>query len=473
MPTNYDYEVVVIGSGPAGEKGGAQAAYFGKRVALVEREAHLGGAAINSGTVSSKTLRETALYFSGLRQRGLYGIDYNIKEGLTVGDFMYRERCVVENEWKIIRRNLERHNIDLIWGEASLKDAHTVRVRRRDGTEQELTADIILIATGSSPHHPREIPFDHRVIYDSDSILRMSHIPKTMAVVGGGSIGSEYASIFTALGVQVTLVESRGRLLPFVDAEIADRLKKQLEAIGLRFIFNNRAVEIEVERDRAKITLEDGEVLQCEIALFAAGRQSNVHGLGLEQLGVKLGNRGLVLVNDKYQTSVPNIYAAGDVIGFPALASTSMEQARVAMVRAFDLKYKERVSPIIPLAVYTIPEISMAGLTEDACKGKGISYLVGRSYYEKSPRGQIIGDQGGMLKLIFSPTDKKLFGVHHIGEMASELIHIGTQVMATDGTIDTFIQAVYNYPTLSDSYKYAAYDGLGALQRWQQDKLEE
>jgi NAD(P) transhydrogenase len=386
---------------------------------------------------------------------------------------MYRERSVVENEWKIIERNLKRHNIEVIWGEASLKDAHTVRVRKRDGAEQEITADIILIATGSSPHHPREIPFDHRVIYDSDSILRMSHIPRTMAVVGGGVIGSEYASIFTALGVQVTLIESRGRLLPFVDAEITDRLKKQLEDIGLRFIFNTRAVKITVENDGTKMTLEGGEVLQCEIALFAAGRQSNVHELGLEELGVKLGNRGLVLVNEKYQTSVPNIYAAGDVIGFPALASTSMEQARVAMVHAFDLKYKERIAPIIPLAIYTIPEISMAGLTEEACQEKGVSYLVGRSYYEKSPRGQIIGDVSGMLKLIFSPTDKKLLGVHHIGESASELIHIGTQVMATDGTIDAFIQAVYNYPTLSDSYKYAAYDGLGNLQRWQQGNLKE
>jgi NAD(P) transhydrogenase len=473
MAKNYNYDVVVIGSGPAGEKGGAQAAYFGKRVALVEREPHLGGTAINTGTVSSKTLRETALYFSGLRQRGLYGIDYNIKEGLTVGDFMYRERIVVENEWRLIKRNLERHNIEVIWGEASLKDAHTVRVRRRDGTEQELTADIILIATGSSPHHPAEIPFDHRVIYDSDSILRMSHIPKTMAVVGGGVIGSEYASIFTALGVQVTLVESRDRLLPFVDAEIADRLKQQLEAIGLRFIFNDRAVKIAVAKDHARITLKGGEVLECEIALFAAGRQSNVRGLGLEELGVQLGNRGLVLVNEKYQTSVPNIYAAGDVIGFPALASTSMEQARVAMVHAFDLKYKEGICPIIPLAVYTIPEVSMAGLTEEACKEKGISYLVGRSFYEKSPRGQIIGDLSGMLKLIFSSTDKKLFGVHHIGELASELVHVGAQVMATEGTIDTFIQAVYNYPSLSDSYKYAAYDGLGNLQRWQESKLQE
>jgi len=471
MPTNYDYDLVVIGSGPAGEKGAAQAAYFGKKVVLVERAAHLGGAGINTGTVPSKTLRETALYFSGLRQRGLYGIDYSLREALTVGDFMYRERIVVENEWGIIERNLARHNIEVIWGEASLKDAHTVCVRRRDDAEQVFTTEIVLLATGSSPHHSPEIPFDHRVIYDSDSILRMSRIPNTMAIVGGGVIGSEYASIFTALGVQVTLVELRDRLLPFVDAEIAERLKKKLEGIGLRFIFNDRAVKTEVEQDRARITLQGGEVLQCEIALFAAGRQSNVQGLGLEELGVELGSRGLVLVNEKYQTSIPNIYAAGDVIGFPALASTSMEQARVAMVHAFGLKYKERVSPLLPLAVYTIPEISLVGLTEEACNEKGIPYLVGRSYYEKSPRGQIIGDLSGMLKLIFSPADKKLLGVHLVGELASELVHIGAQVMASDGTIDAFIQAVYNYPTLADSYKYAAYDGLGNYQKWQQSQM--
>lgn len=470
MSPNYGYDLIVIGSGPAGEKGAAQAAYFGKRVAMVERELHVGGAATNTGTIPSKTLRETALYFSGLRQRGLYGIDYNLKEGLTVGDFMYRERIVVENEWKIIRRNLERHSIELIWGEGRLKDAHTVRVRKHDGTEQELTAEIILIATGSSPHRPLEVPFDDQVIYDSDSILRMSHIPKTMAVVGGGVIGCEYASIFTALGVQVTLVESRARLLPFVDAEIAGRLQRQLEALGLRFLFNESAVGIQAEKDHARIALKRGEVLECEIALFAAGRQSNVQGLGLEELGVKLGNRGLVLVNEKYQTSVANIYAAGDVIGFPALASTSMEQARVAMVHAFDLKYKEQISPVIPLAVYTIPEIAMVGLTEEACKENRISYLVGRSYYENNPRGQIIGDLSGMLKLIFLPPNKKLVGVHLIGELASELVHIGAHVMAMNGTIDFFIQAVYDYPSLSDCYKYAAYDGLANLQRWQENK---
>ncbi|MBI3243937.1 MAG: Si-specific NAD(P)(+) transhydrogenase [Chloroflexi bacterium] len=465
MSTHYD--LVVIGSGPAGEKGAAQAAYFGKRVALVERAEHPGGAGINTGTVPSKTLRETALYFSGLRQRGLYGIDYSLKDGLTVADFMYRKQIVVENEWKIIGRNLERHEIEVVWGEASLEDAHTVHVRKSFGEELDLETDIILIATGSSPHHPDGIPFDHRLIYDSDSILHMSQIPKTMAVIGGGVIGCEYASIFTALGVNVTLVESRDRLLAFADGEIAGRLQKRLESLGLRFIFSDRVLKVETSDDHVHLALQGGEQLECDIALFAAGRQSNTQGLGLEAVGVQSGNRGLILVNEKYQTNVPNIYAAGDVIGFPALASTSMEQARVAMVHAFGLRYKEQVSPTLPLAIYTIPEISMVGLAEEECHEKKIPCLVGRAYYENNPRGQIIGDLSGMIKLVFSPIDKKLLGVHLIGEMSSELIHIGAQVMATDGTIDAFINAVYNYPTLADAYKYAAYDGLGAWERWQ------
>ena len=466
MTSQYDYDLIVIGSGPAGEKGAAQAAYFGKKVALIERAPHLGGAGINTGTVPSKTLRETALYFSGLRQRGLYGIDYSLKDNLTVGDFMYRKQIVVESEWGIIQRNLDRHHIEVIHGEASLRDAHTLRVRQPDGTESALTTHFVLVATGSSPFHPPDVPFDHRLIYDSDSILSMSHIPKTMTVVGGGVIGIEYATIFTALGVQVTLVESRNRLLSFVDGEIVERMQRHLERLGLRFILNTRVNQLRVHEDHVDMTLQTGERLDCEIALYAAGRQSNVEGLGLEAVGVTLGNRGLILVNEKYQTSVPNIYAAGDVIGFPALASTSMEQARVAMVHAFDLRYKEQVSPIIPLAIYTIPEISTVGLSEDDCKAKSLPYLVGRAYYETSARGQIIGDLSGMLKLVFARDDKKLLGAHHIGEMASELVHIGAHVMAAGGTIDAFINAVYNYPTLADSYKYAAYDGLGNWERW-------
>ncbi len=463
------YDLIVIGSGPAGEKGAAQAAYFGKRVAIIERAEHVGGAGINTGTVPSKTLRETALYFSGLRQRGLYGIDYSLKDDLSVRDFMHREHVVVEKERHIIERNIHRHDIDLIHGTASLIDAHTVKVDSSKG-EVLLTAEFILIATGSSPYHPPEIPFDGDLIYDSDSILHMNRIPKTMAVVGGGVIGTEYASIFTALGVDVTLIEPKERILPFIDSEIIERLRYQLSLIGLHFALGDKMTEISVHEHHVHLTLEKAGEMEFDIALIASGRQSNVEGLGLEQVGVEMGKRGLVIVNDKYQTSVPNIYAAGDVIGFPALASTSMEQARVAMVDAFDLVYKERMSPVLPLAVYTIPEMSSVGLTEDECESKTIPCLVGRAFYENNARGQIIGDMSGMIKLVFSPTDKKLLGAHMIGEQASELIHIASHVMMANGSIDVFIDAVYNFPTLADAYKYAAYDGLGNLEKWQASK---
>ena len=465
MVDTYEYDLVVIGSGPAGEKGAAQAAFFGKKVALVERAPHVGGAGINTGTVPSKTLRETALYFSGLRQRGLYGIDYSLKEDLNIRSFMYREQAVVEAEWQIITGNLERHHVTMFWGQATLKNAHTLHVALNDGSARDLTAEIILVASGSSPFHPADVPFDQRQVYDSDSILKMDRIPKSMAIIGGGVIGSEYAGIFTALGVEVALVDSHDRLLPFLDAEISAHLRGHLEKMGLRFVFNDRVAKTESDPKGVRITLASGEILSAETALFAAGRQSNIEGLGLEALGVALGQRGLILVDEKYQTSIPNIYAAGDVIGFPALASTSMEQARVAMVHAFNLHYKERLSKFIPLAVYTIPEISMIGLTEEECRQKQIPYLVGHALYSNNPRGQIIGDTNGLLKLVFAPSDKKLLGVHIIGEMASELIHIGAHVMAEAGTLDAFIEAVYNYPTLSDSYKYAAYDGMGKMAR--------
>jgi NAD(P) transhydrogenase len=463
------YDLIVIGSGPAGEKGAAQAAYFKKRVALVERNAEIGGAGINTGTVPSKTLREAALYYSGLRQRGLYGIDYSLKENLSVKDFMYREQLVVMNEHAIIWGNLRQHNITLIHGDASLKDAHTVKVIQEDG-ELEISADFILIATGSSPWHPPAIPFDGKLIFDSDSILHMEQIPNNMAVIGGGVIGTEYASIFTALGVQVTLVDPKDGILPFVDTEIILRLQDQLKKLGLEFALGRRVTAIDPQVDCVRLTLDDQTTREFEIILVTSGRQSNVQGLGLEQLGVQLRNRGVILVNDKYQTSVPGIYAAGDVIGFPALASTSMEQARVAVSHAFNFSYKEEMSPVVPLAVYAIPEISMVGMTEEECLTKQIPYLTGRGSYDRNPRGQIIGDLSGMIKLIFSPEDKRLLGAHILGEQASELIHVAAHVMLADGTIDTFIRAVYNYPTLSDLYKYAAYDGLGNLEKWKQTK---
>lgn len=460
------YDLIVIGSGPAGEKGAAQAAYHGKRVAIVERSSRVGGAGINTGTVPSKTLREAALYYSGLRQRGLYGIDYSLKENMSIADFMHRKHIVVEREHRLIEANINRHDIALIQGEASLLDAHTVRVISSSG-EKKIHADVILIATGSSPHHPPEITVDGRLVHDSDTILEMDRIPKTMAVVGGGVVGTEYASIFTALGVNVILIEPRERVLPFVDTEMIHRLTGQLKSLGVKFALGDRVTELKPLGNRVQLRLQTLGVLDVDIVLVASGRQSNVQALGLEKVGVKTGDHGIIIVNEKYQTSVPNIYAAGDVIGFPALASTSMEQARVAMVHAFDLSYKEHVSPVLPIAVYTIPEISSVGLTEDDCRNKSIPYLVGRAYYEDNPRGQIIGDMSGMIKLVFSPDDKKLLGAHIIGEQASELIHIAAHVMFAGGTIDAFILSVYNYPTLADLYKYAAYDGLQRLEERQ------
>ena len=353
-----------------------------------------------------------------------------------------------------------------IHGTADLKDAHTVHVASPKGNK-ELSGDIILIATGSAPYHPPEIPFDDKLIYDSDTILEMKRIPKSMAVLGGGVIGVEYASIFTALGVQVTLIESHARILPFADTEIIDRLIRQLEKIGLKFLLNEHMTSIEAKNQLVQLTLQSGGEQKFDIALIAAGRQSNVQGLGLETVGVKPGERGLIPVNEYYQTGISNVYAAGDVIGFPALAATSMEQARIAVTHAFNQGYQERLSPVLPLAVYAIPEISMVGLTEDECNSKKIPYLIGRGSYEDNARGQIIGDMSGMIKLVFSPGDKKLLGAHIIGEQASELIHVASHVMMTDGTIDEFVRAVYNYPTLTDLYKSAAYDGLDHLENMQ------
>jgi len=459
------FDLIVVGSGPAGEKGAEQAARFGKHVALVERAEHLGGAGINTGTVPSKTLRETALYFSGLQQRGLYGIDYSLKDELSVREFMHREHIVVSNERRLISQNIDQRHIVRVHGVAKLDDPHTVRVAAVGG-ERLLGSEIILIATGSAPFHPPEIPFDHKLIFDSDTILEMKRIPQSMAVLGGGVSGVEYASIFSALGVEVSLIEAHARILQFVDTEIIDRLIHRLETIGLKFILNDHLTSFDVKDGLVNLTLQNGGRLKFNSVLIAAGRQSNVQGLGLEGVGVKLGERGLILVNEQYQTSVLNIYAAGDVIGFPALAATSMEQARMAIRHAFDPGYQEHLSPVLPLAVYAIPEMAMVGVTEDDCKSRNIPYLIGRGANEDNARGQIIGDMSGMIKLIFSPTDKKLLGAHIIGEQASELIHIASHVLMSGGGIDEFIRAVYNYPTLADLYKSAAYDGLENLENW-------
>jgi NAD(P) transhydrogenase len=429
---------------------------------VIERAEHTGGSCINTGTVPSKTLRESALYFSGLKQRGLYGIDYSLKENLTVNDFMHHEREVVDMERQRILKNLALHDIELIRGQAAFDDPHTVVVSGANGARR-LHGEIILISTGSKPHRPPEIAFDDIHTFDSDTFLQMKRIPKTLAVIGGGVIGCEYASIFIALGVAVTLVDGRDTLLPFLDAEISERLRERFAALGMQFWFNERPMKVENSSSGARLTMKSGRVLETEAALFAAGRRAAVDGLELQKAGLSINDRGYIPVDEHYRTSVPNIYAAGDVIGFPALASTSMEQGRVAACHAFGLKYKERVASLLPMGIYTIPEISSAGETEASCQEKKIDYVVGRAHYANNARGHIAGDTTGLLKLIFARADKKLLGVSIIGENATELVHIGMMVLDNGLTIDEFIEQVFNYPTLSETYKYAAYDGLGNL----------
>ena len=464
MPTQT-YDLIVIGAGPAGEKGAAQAAYFGKRVALIERAPHLGGAGINTGTVPSKTLRESALYYSGIRQRGLYGVDYSLGGDLTVGHFMHRERDVVRALRDAVQANVARHGIELVRGSARFEDAHTVVVTGGRPGEVRLTAPIVLVATGSVPNRGTDLPRDDPRFYDSDSILGMRRLPHRLAVVGAGVIGVEYACMFAALGIVVHVIDGRDRLLGFLDAEIADRLRLQMELLGVRFALRDAVTATAADPDAVRLTLRGSRVLEVDAVLVAAGRLGNTAGLGLERAGITVGDRGHIAVNEHFQTAAPHVYAAGDVIGFPALASTSMEQGRVAVCHAFGFEYKQAVSRVLPLAVYSIPEVSMVGETEESCREKGIACCVGRAEYRGNARGQIVGDLAGQLKLVFDPAERRLLGVHIVGEDAAELIHVGVMVLQAGGRIDAFIDAVFNFPSLSEAYKYAAYDGLGALAR--------
>jgi NAD(P) transhydrogenase len=458
-----DFDLVVLGSGPAGEKAAAQAAYFGKRVAIVEREPCLGGTCTNTGTLPSKTLRESALFLSGLRQRGLHGANYTVEGGITVGRLMYRKERVVAKQTALIAHNIARHHVELVQGTATLEDAHTVCVEKADGTTRRLTGDFVVIATGSSPSRPATIPFDDDAVCDSDTILNLDAIPRSLTVLGAGVIGCEYACIFAALGVEVVLLDARRRLLPFLDGEIASILTQRMTRLGIQILLGEATKAFVVKPGSVRTHLESGKVLETENLLFASGRHGNSTGLGLERLGIATNAAGHIPVNEHYQTVVPNIYAAGDVIGFPGLASTSMEQGRLASCHAFHLGYKTRLAPILPFGIYTIPEVSMAGKTEEWLRENNAKYAVGRASYGNNPRGQIIGDTEGLIKLIFDPDTGKILGVHLIGENATELVSIGMLGMHFEGTIDCFIQSVFNFPSLAEAYKYAAYDGLSRL----------
>jgi NAD(P) transhydrogenase len=457
----YEYDVVIIGSGPAGEKGAVTAARLGKRVALVERQPQVGGACLNTGTLPSKTLRESALFFSGLEQRGLYGVTPVIPGDLTVPRFMFRTQCVVESELQLISHGLAQHQVELIEGTASFLDPHTVRVQQSHGPLRCLTSDVILIATGTYPHRPALIPFDDDQVYDSDTILQLDRIPASLTVLGAGVIGCEYACIFAALGVKVTLLDAKDEILPFVDNEITALLTERMRQLGIDVWFLAELAAVEVVSDQVvRTTTKSGRVVESEKFLFSAGRTGNVRGLGLETVGITPTERGTIPVNENYQTSVPNIYAAGDVIGFPALASTSMEQGRLAMGHAFDPENRERLAPLLPFGIYTIPEVSFVGDTEETLRQKGVDYVAGHASYAACARGQIIGDTQGMLKLLFTRADGRLVGVHCIGEDATELIHIGLLGMQFGATFHSFTDTVFNFPTLSEAYKHAAYDAL-------------
>jgi NAD(P) transhydrogenase len=467
MPDHFN--LLVIGAGPAGEKGAAQAAYFGKSVCLVERAPKPGGNSVNTGGLPSKTLRETALYFSGLRQRGLYGVEYRVKSDITISDFMFRERAVVESAWRLVGDNLTKHQVTTVQGHARIIDAHTVEISRYREPVQRVTADVILIATGSHPVRPDNIPFDGETVVDSDTLLTLPAIPARLVVVGGGVIGCEYAGTFAALGVRVTLINARERLLTQLDSEISDALCADMtRRLGVQVMPNSEVREIRVGTDGdrvATVALTDGTEIAADCVLYSIGRSGATEDLGLEEAGVRTNPRGFILVDKNYRTTVPSIFAAGDVIGYPALASTSMEQARVAMCHAFDLRYKQRVSPVLPYGVWTVPEVAMVGETEETARAKEITFETGKTTFRSNMRGQIIGDLDGFVKLIFRRDDQRLLGCSIIGEGASEMIHLAAAVMSFDGTIDYFIQAVFNYPTLSDAYKYAAYDGLQRLAR--------
>ena len=466
MSTTETFDLVVIGSGPAGEKGAVQAAYFGKKVALVEKAERVGGACVHTGTLPSKTLRETALYLTGFQRRELYGMKLDFDREASVRRLTGRLRTVTAEQVAQISRNLDRHGVTVIHGAAEFASWHEIAVHDPSSTTRRLTAPIFLIATGSSPLRPAGVPFDDCDVEDSDTILDLDRIPHTLAVVGGGVIGCEYACIFAALGTRITIIEGRPALMGFLDHEMSDSLRMGLERDGHQVRLGDAVSSIErIPGQSLRISLKSGAALLVDKVLYSAGRAGNTKGLGLDRAAVTMDEKGRILVNEHFQTSAPHVYAAGDVVGSPALASVSMEQGRVAMCHAFDIAYKTKVSDLTPSGVYTIPEISMAGATEEDLTKKGVPFEVGRARFAENARGQITGEKDGLLKLVFEVPSKKLLGVHIIGESATELIHIGQMVMTSGGTIDVFIDSVFNFPTLSESYKYAAYDGLGRLAR--------
>ncbi|GAA4084994.1 MULTISPECIES: Si-specific NAD(P)(+) transhydrogenase [Actinomadura] len=457
-----DFDLLVLGSGPGGQRAAIAAAKLGRRVAIVDRRTMLGGVCINTGTIPSKTLREAVLYLTGLNQRELYGQSYRVKEDITVADLGMRTQHVIGREVDVIRSQLARNHVTVLSGTGRFLDPHTVGVSDGDGREHKVTADRIVIATGTRPARPDSVEFDDRTVIDSDGILSLERIPETMVVVGAGVIGIEYASMFAALGTKVTVVERRERMLEFCDLEIVEALKYHLRDLAVTFRFRESVASVERRRDGAITVLESGKRIPADTVMYSAGRHGMTGDLDLAAAGLTADARGRITVDGDYRTEVPHIYAVGDVIGFPSLAATSMEQGRLAAHHACG-EPVSGLDELQPIGIYTVPEISFVGRTEDELTEAKVPFEVGISRYRELARGQIIGDSYGMLKLLVSPEDRSLLGVHVFGTGATELVHIGQTVMGCGGTVDYLVNAVFNYPTLAESYKVAALDAMNKM----------
>jgi NAD(P) transhydrogenase len=453
-----EYDLVVIGSGPGGQKAAIAAAKLGKTVAVIERGKMLGGVCVNTGTIPSKTLREAVVYLTGMSQRELYGASYRVKEKITPADLLARTKHVIGKEVDVLRSQLMRNRVDLIQGHGRFVDQHTILVD--DSTRGESTTvrgEFIVIATGTKPVRPAGVEFDEHRVLDSDGIIDLKSIPASMVVVGAGVIGIEYASMFAALGTKVTVVEKRESMLDFCDPEIVEALRFHLRDLAVTFRFGEEVTAVDVGSAGTVTTLASGKQIPAETVMYSAGREGQTEHLQVENAGLEVDNRGRIFVDDDFRTKVDHIYAVGDVIGFPALAATSMDQGRLAAYHAFGEPCKG-MTALQPIGIYSIPEVSYVGATEVDLTRDCIAYEVGVSRYRELARGQIAGDSYGMLKLLVSTEDLKLLGVHIFGTSATELVHIGQAVMGCGGTIEYLVDAVINYPTFSEAYKVAALD---------------
>jgi NAD(P) transhydrogenase len=458
MGSMREYDIVVIGSGPGGQKAAIAAAKLGKSVAIIERAGMLGGVCVNTGTIPSKTLREAVVYLTGMSQRELYGASYRVKDKITPADLLARTQHVIGKQVDVVRSQLMRNRIDLIEGHGRFIDPHTVQIEEDSQAERiTVSADFIVIATGTKPVRPSGVEFDENRVLDSDGILDLNSLPASMVVVGAGVIGIEYASMFAALGTKVTVVEKRSDMLDFCDPEIIEALKFHLRDLAVTFRFGEEVTAVDVGAAGTVTTLASGKQIPAETVMYSAGREGQTEHLGLENAGLETDHRGRIFVDDHFQTKVDHIYAVGDVIGFPALAATSMDQGRLAAYHAFG-EQCDGMTALQPIGIYSIPEVSYVGATEVELTNDSIPYEVGVSRYRELARGQIAGDSYGMLKLLVSTHDRTLLGVHIFGTSATEMVHIGQAVMGCGGTVDYLVDAVFNYPTFSEAYKVAALD---------------